>query len=575
MGHSSTYAIGPETVIQSFAPGRIIVHPVSGISSEDFISTLAQHNGVSMGVIGSLPAHIVQVDEGTEQQVVTALSTHPHIQYVELDVAMEANTFTPNDPYYSEQWHLAKINCPTAWDISKGNGIIIGIVDSGVDGTHPDLINNLVPGYNFYDNNTNTSGVTVHGTTVAGVVAAVTNNGIGVAGVAGLSKIMPLRATDPNGYMYWSTAAAAITWGADHGCRIVNLSYAGSPTTWASSTLIAAGNYLQSKNGILFVSAGNTGLVDESAPTSSMVVVSATDQNDALCSFSTFGPGLTCSAPGVGIITTARVVDGSYWNCWGTSYASPITGAVVALMMSVNPNLTVAQYISILKSTAVDLGTTGFDQSFGYGRVNADAAVIAAQEATNTPPPDTIPPTVWISGLTAGQMVSGKINVTVNATDNVGVVSVALAVGATNIGTLTNGPYVFNWDTTATSDGNVILQAKATDAAGNIGYSNLAVTIHNTIVETAPTLSIVTPANDAVIPVNSHVTVQSSCVDVNGLSGVVQTLVIDGSLRSTVTSSNISYNWNTRKLKSGSHTIKVTATDPFGNKVTEEITVTS
>ena len=136
---------------------------------------------------------------------------------------------------------LRKINAPTAWDTSTGAGITIAILDTGVDGTHPDLAAQMVPGWNSFDNNGNTSDVLGHGTAVAGVAAAASSNGVGIAGVAGGARIMPIRISDSAGYAYWSTAAQGLTWAADHGAQVANISFEGMA---ASSTMQAAAELL-------------------------------------------------------------------------------------------------------------------------------------------------------------------------------------------------------------------------------------------------------------------------------------------------------------------------------------------
>src|SRR5262249_1446109 len=136
----------------------------------------------------------------------------------------------PNDPYYSNAWHLPDISAPTAWSSTTGSShTVIAILDTGIDPAQPDLAPHLVAGYNFVDSNTNTADVQGHGTAVAGAAGAVYNNGIGVTGVCGNCAIMPVRIAfaDSNGnpYTYWSTAAAGMQWAVDHGAKIENISY--------------------------------------------------------------------------------------------------------------------------------------------------------------------------------------------------------------------------------------------------------------------------------------------------------------------------------------------------------------
>lgn len=134
----------------------------------------------------------------SEQAVAALLAHNPHIKFAELDQRVAPGLAT-NDPYAGSEWHLAKIGAPAAWDSTQGSGVTIAILDSGVDGSHPDLAANMVAGWNVYDNNSNTADVYGHGTAVAGTAAAVSNNGTGVASVAGGAKIMPIRISDSTG----------------------------------------------------------------------------------------------------------------------------------------------------------------------------------------------------------------------------------------------------------------------------------------------------------------------------------------------------------------------------------------
>ena len=179
-----------------------------------------------------------------------------------------------------------------------------------------------------------------------------------------------------------------------------------------SSSIISAAEYLQNKGGLVFASAGNNGTQDNTAPTPSMIVVSATDPNDNLYSWSSYGSFVTLSAPG-DVWTTSN--GSGYQESMGTSFSSPLTAAVGALVMAANPNLSSASVQNILQSTAVDLGAAGKDSYYGYGRVNASAAV---QAALSSPVADTTPPTTVISSPTASSSVSGIVPVTGSASDN-------------------------------------------------------------------------------------------------------------------------------------------------------------
>jgi subtilisin family serine protease len=415
--------------------------------------------------------------------VLAQLVRNRHIKHVELDRKVRS-TFTPNDPYFASAYHLAKVGAPTAWNTTQGAGVTIAVLDSGIDNTHPDLVANLVPGFNFVDNNANTADVCGHGTAVAGTAAATSNNGTGVAGVAGQSKIMALRIASPDGSggctAYVSTMVSAVNYAADHGARVVNLSY--GPVV-GSASLQNAGQYLRSKGGLLFVSAGNSNADLAVAPTSSMVVVSATDAGDSRTSWSNYGSAVTLAAPGAGIWTTSKGGVYQQWN--GTSFSSPLAAGVGALMMAANPSLDNLTIESLLYSTAVDLGSAGRDTYFGYGRVDAGAAVAAA--LAKRQPLDTVAPLASIAAPTSGS-VSGLVPVSVNASDNVGVARVELKANGAVVAVDTTAPYQFSWDSAGVANGTATLVAVAYDVAGTAGASAaVTVTVANTVPTTTET----------------------------------------------------------------------------------------
>ena len=314
----------------------------------------------------------------------------PGVRSVELQRRHEP-TAVPDDSGYSQQWHLGKISAPRAWDLTQGAAdIVIAIVDTGVDATHPDLAAKIVRGYNFYDGNTNTSDVHGHGTKVAGAAAAIGDNHLGVAGVAWESRIMPLRVSDANGNAMTSAMASAVTWAADHGARVVNISFAGVA---ASATVTSAARYANSKGTVVIAGAGNCGCVESINDNPYVVSVSATDSYDRLASFSSRGSYVDVAAPGVGIYTTVR--GGTYGSVSGTSFSGPITAGVAALMLSANPALTPGDIAALLRGNADDLGTSGWDEGFGFGRVNAYRAVVAALSSKSVvpaPSADAVPP---------------------------------------------------------------------------------------------------------------------------------------------------------------------------------------
>ena len=492
--------------------------------------------------------------------VLQALQHNPNLEFVEQDYLHEPDT-VPNDPYYSLEWHLPKIGAPTAWDTTVGSSsVFIAILDSGVDGTHPDLSSQLVPGWNLYDNNTNTTDVTGHGTGVAGNAAAAGGNGVGVASVAWGCKIMPIRVADTNGYASTSMIADGVTYAADHGARVANVSFrvTGSPT------LSAAAQYLQSTGGVVTVSAGNDGAFDSTPDDPYLITVSATDQNDALASFSNRGNNIDLSAPGVNIVTTIR--GNGYGFATGTSASAPIVAGVAALMISVNPSLSGAQVRDLLKQSADDLGVPGWDTDFGSGRVNATKALLAAMQTTggtNTPP-DTTPPTATINAPGAGSTVSDVVTIQVSAIDDVCVTKVECYMNGVLAGTNGTAPAAFSWDTTHYTNGLYTLQARAYDAAGNMGSSAFTtVNVQNVTTDViAPTVQITSPTNGTVV-VGKSMIVQVTASDNVGVSRV--DLLVDGKFYGKSYSAAPVFTWTTSKLTRGSHFLQAVAHDAAGN----------
>lgn len=393
----------------SFVEGRVLVrfHP-----NVDEGRVLGQFGASIERHIDSIGVHVLKLPAGRAADAVAqAMNNHPDVEFAEVDSLIPAASI-PNDPYYKSQWHLPRIQAPAAWNTTVGDsGLIVAIIDTGVDGTHPDLASKMVPGWNFYDNNSNTSDIEGHGTATAGTVAAIGNNGTGVSGVIWNCLIMPIRISDPTSNATYSAAASAITYAADHGARVANMSYA----MYMSSTVLSAAKYFQSKNGggVLAMSSGNSGGPWSSSWTSSALVVGATDPNDNLSYYSTTGAMVSLTAPGDSIYTTAN--GGGYRYGTGTSFSSSIVAGVAALLFSVNPKLTGVQVQNILEKTADDLGPAGWDSSFGYGRVNAANAVAMALSSSSTTPTPTSSPTVNFSSPLNGSIISGTSVIQVSA----------------------------------------------------------------------------------------------------------------------------------------------------------------
>lgn len=286
------------------------------------------------------------------------------------------------DPLSDQQWHLGKVRAAEAWSVSRGEGVVVAVIDTGVDASHPDLQGRLVPGRDFIEPGTPPDDVNGHGTLVAGIVAAVAGNGVGGAGVAPRTSIMPVRVLDPNGRGNSRDVADGIRWAVDSGAQVVNLSLTEVPGSGGGqliTTEVEAAIREATNRGVLVVgAAGNDGRA--STPYRSgvpVLVVGASDRNDQPWAFSN-RDGQTLFAPGVEIVST--YTGGGYARAEGTSFAAPIVSAGAALLRK--QGFGPEQIRQRLIGTSVPIGA-------GFGRVDLAAAVGAGQPP---PPPTTQPP---------------------------------------------------------------------------------------------------------------------------------------------------------------------------------------
>jgi subtilisin family serine protease len=288
----------------------------------------------------------------------------------------------PSDPMRPQQWAIDALRLPQAWHHSAGKHVVIAIVDSGVDLTHPDLEARLTNGHDFVDGDNTPKDENGHGTHVAGIAAAATANGVGVAGGAPDAKIMPVRVLDKQGQGQPDVIEKGIRWAVDHGAGVVNLSLGESGLM---SRLLKGGQlnqvirYADQHGAVVVAAAGNQG-VDKPAyrANTPVLVVSASDQDGKPARFSTFGEQDGVSAPGVGILSTLPTYPNQqdaadhngYGQLDGTSMASPYVAAVAALVLA--QGRTPDQVRTAIRSTARN---PAHDAKLGLGIVDAQAAV--------------------------------------------------------------------------------------------------------------------------------------------------------------------------------------------------------
>ena len=549
---------------ERFVPGRVLVKFRNNIGLDHARQIVA-----SLGVRAAdeLPAtgvFVLALPEQVDEAALThALAVRDDVEFAELDRIMSPADITPNDPWFgSWEWYLTKIGAPAAWSITTGRkDVVIAILDTGVDASHPDLQAKLVAGWNIYNNNSDTSDVYGHGTVVAGTAAAASNNAQGVASVAWDCPIMPVRISALDGTATYSAMASGLTWSADHGARVANLSYMAS----GSATVTSAASYFQKKGGVVVSAAGNQGIFDATADNPNILTVSATDANDVLAVWSNTGNNIDLAAPGA-VYTTYR--GGTYGSTSGTSVSAPIVAGAAALVLSANPALSGSQVRDILQQSADDLGAAGWDSSYGWGRVNVARAVsMAASPSTS----DAVPPTVNFASPANGATVSGAAVVSISASDNVAVKSVSLSIDGVSAATATAAPYTFTWNTNAVPNGQHSLTATAQDSSGNSASVNISVLVDNVVDTQSPVITITSPKDASKVTSNVSVTVTAS--DNVGVSKVE--LYVDGNLQAASTSAPFTTKWNTAKAAKGAHTLLCKAYDRSGNAgLSQVVTVT-
>jgi len=540
-------------------PGRLLVQPRRSANSKAVWQALTSHGASVEKSIPQIGVHVLRVPPQAQEQVRQALMKTGLFTFAEPD-AQGKGALTPNDVNYPSEWHLPKVQAPGAWDMSTGSGVTIAFVDSGIDPSHPDLAPNLISGVSYIGGST--ADVLGHGTAVAGAAAAIGNDVIGVAGVA-WAKIMPLVALNSSNWATYADIASAITYAADHGARIINISIIGDTP---SSTLQSAVNYAWNKGSVVFAAAGNSSSSSPGYPAAcdNAVAVSATNSSDGLSSFSNYGSWIDIAAPGENILTTMNGGGYGYWN--GTSLASPIAAAVGALVLSRNPSLSAASLVSIIQNNADNVGPS---QYFGAGRVNAYRAVIAAAGSGGG---DTTPPTINISSPGSFAYVAAAIQVMGTTSDNVGVVATEFYADNQLVSSSGGGsPFSFSWDTTSVANGSHTLMVKAYDGSSNAGAASVVVNVNNVsnvnpppADTTPPSVTISSPANGSVYTSNTrNVKITVNASDNVAVSQV--TIYIDGIQVYTGSSASSSYTWNLRKAKAGYHSITARAWDGAGN----------
>ncbi len=378
-------------------PGTVLVKFTKGTSGAE---RSRANSGVGATVVSSIDSlGVAKVHVASVAEALDGYSHNPVVDFAEPDFLADEESVTPNDPYYPTgsgsllggEWQHPRIQSPQAWDFTTGSSsVVTAVVDSGIDAAHPDLAGQVVAGNSVIGGaTTDTHG---HGEYVAGVISPNTNNGQGVAGACWTCRLMPVKITTGSTAAY-SDMANGIVWAADHGARVINVSFGG---TSSSSTLNSAVSYATSHGSVVVAAAGNSGCNCLNYPAASpgAIAVAASDQKDNLMNYSNFGSWVQVAAPTS--VTTTWLKDPStgapygYGPVGGTSISTPVVSGVLALMLSYKPTATVDELKNALFSTTDPI--TGLTQggsavSVKYGRINAYKAMLALGASAPTPSP--------------------------------------------------------------------------------------------------------------------------------------------------------------------------------------------
>jgi len=510
----------------SIRAGHILVR-FKTAPGQDVVNQLNAAFGAKLvGKIDKIGVTHIQTSPEAGLALLGHLRNRSDVEFAEFDSPVQAiQTFVPDDTYYSTayasshngniaQWGPPAVSAPAAWGITRGvPSIVIAIVDTGVDDTHPDLASKIVGEYSYVGSIKDGFG---HGTHCAGIAAAATNNDVGIAGMCPNCGILSVKVLNDQGSGYMSDVASGITYAASHGARVISLSLGGSTQ---SSTLHSALDYAIANNALPVCAMGNSGSssnTPEPAYWHDCLSVIATDQNGAKASFSNYGVKADVAAPGVAILSTMPTYPVTLTSTYGysmnydalsgTSMATPMVAGVAGLVLSQNPNLTPSQVAGIIEASSGD--GVSWSPSLAFGVVNAFNAVSSAVHS------DYVAPLANVMAPIEGATVSGLVTVQAAPTDNTTVHHVdivqngtrfmQLLTGASSTSstgkgnkttTITTPAWTASWPSTTVFNSPITVSVSAVDAFGNSSAQNLDFTVQNRLFTQSGTTHVCWPSS--------------------------------------------------------------------------------
>lgn len=556
--------------VNGIVADQLIISVTPGAEPAAIDAVVSQAGGTIRERIDALAAVLIQIDPGQRTAAEAALNDSPLIEDV-ID-----NQQYSADPNFQASggnagWHLSAVEAAGAWAMTTGAaGVLVAVLDTGVESTHPALAARLVSGANVADGVSGTNDTLGHGTAVASVIAGAAVAGTTSIGVAPGVRVLPIRVTDArNSATSWSIAAG-LALAVERGARVINISLAPEGAD-SDAFLLRQAEAARLRGALVVMAMGNTGRRSSAPATESITFVGAIDEHLARAAFSTFGPALALAAPGVDI--QAATLGGGLGLYDGTSLAAPIVSGVAALALSVNPALRPSTLRAIMESTAVDLGAAGWDESFGSGLVNAADAVNLARVTREFA--DSSPPRVVFASPMDGATVSGLVTVLLSVTDGSDLADVTLLLDDQPLASDSISPYTFVVDVDAFGASKHVLTARATDVFGNAGAASIVLDFATGEDLRPPTLAISTPTAGATL--SGIVTLRVDATDDRRLASC--TFIVAGQTIATVALEGAEapavYEWDVARsgLAGGDATLTARVSDAAGNIASESIRV--
>jgi subtilisin family serine protease len=565
--------------IQSTDPALNTVFADVGVREGESVFAIGKPSGTGLSIQRQSESPLnriyrLRLTPGSDVlQATEVLSRNPAVAFAEPDYLAHVIA-TPNDPQYSDQWGLVQINASAAWEQSTGSSdVVIAVIDAGLDTSHPDLASQLwenpgeiagngqdddnngcvddLHGWNIVDDSANLSDSTGHGTQVAGVIAAETNNGEGIAGVCWNCHLMVVKVTQSGGVANYSDIAAGVAYAAQKGAEVINLSLGG----YADSVTLRTAIEEAAETAVVIGGAGNDNKTDPFYPAAydEVLAVAGTTDSDAKVTTSNYGIWVDVSAPGEAIKTTFD--GGGYGDASGTSMAVPFVSGLAGLLKSKHTDWSPELVQAHIVNTADDIDDVnpGYEGQLGSGRIDASGSMTKAAEPWLTyqsytvdgefnghPEPGSIVDlnidlfNEWAEAIDVeGTLRTSDPNITVvdadASFDNIGTYKSAKNVGPYSFEVSSSAPYahdiVFTLDVTA-SNGYVVSIPLTITIAPGIEY------VHGTLnTQTWTNDRTYIIDNDAGVAVGEVLTIEPGTVvyfDGDHSLSVAGTLIADG-----------------------------------------------